>query len=181
MKTLSEIQKAHKEWAARNFKDVPPVLERRALHCALGVCEEAGELAHAVLKADQQIRGDVETHKAAARDAVGDVCLYLMDLCNLMGWELEEVIREVAREVHRRDWNAEREEGEDKPPATPPGCPGGLWLDEKARPERVEFLVISEPRTIGRNQELRDHLARELSKSVARGLYKMNGGGGSDG
>lgn len=76
--------------------DSPPTpREELAIQCCLGVVEEAGELAWAVL------RGDTDE----VRDAVGDVFLYLLDLCNRLGFDMEEIITEVAEKVHGRDWN----------------------------------------------------------------------------
>lgn len=48
-------------------------------HPLLGMCEEAGELVHAVLKMAQGIRGDDSVHVAHMKDALGDILIYLID------------------------------------------------------------------------------------------------------
>ena len=45
----------------------------------LGICEEAGELCHAQLKKEQGIRGTIEQHDAAMKDAVGDIMIYAIN------------------------------------------------------------------------------------------------------
>jgi NTP pyrophosphatase (non-canonical NTP hydrolase) len=118
MKSISEIQKAVGEWADRNF---PSEESRGRLRCALGVCEEAGELAHAVLKRDQGIRGAAEKHEAMMRDAVGDVVVYLMDFCCREGWDFESIVRETANEVIKRDWTKDPDMGVCATPAVQDG------------------------------------------------------------
>lgn len=105
--TIREIQARHEEWCAENFDHREPALDRKALHCAMGASEEVGELMHSLLKWDQGIRGTPEQHEADAKDAVGDVVMYLLDLCNRMGWDFERIVQDTASHVHRRDWNRE--------------------------------------------------------------------------
>ena len=80
MKDLQEVvnrvKVEQREWSLRNFGRHP------AADPAIGVVEELGELAHAVLKKRQGIRGTTEEHDAAARDAVGDIAIYLLDVVN---------------------------------------------------------------------------------------------------
>lgn len=80
MKTISEIQDEHTVWVVRNFGS-----NRGLRHPAMGMVEEVGELFHAVLKSEQGIRGTKQKHDAAARDAVGDVCLYAVDYATKLG------------------------------------------------------------------------------------------------
>ncbi len=68
---------------------------RREIQAVAGIVEEAGELARACLAADFP----------AMEDAVGDVVLYLMELCNKKGWDLQQIVEETAKQVHARDWN----------------------------------------------------------------------------
>lgn len=72
---------------------------------ALGVCEEAGEVAHAMLKREQGVRGydDDEYFHAQLRDAIGDTGVYLMELCEQMGWDFEAVLKETAQHVLDRN------------------------------------------------------------------------------
>jgi hypothetical protein len=64
------------KWVAHNF----PTTEDLALpmeETCEGIVEELGELAHANLKSKQNIRGSQVEHEAAAKDAVGDIVVYL--------------------------------------------------------------------------------------------------------
>lgn len=63
-------------WVAHNFPgpDMPNSL--------IGVFEECGELAHCHLKEKQAIRGTAEEHVANAKDAVGDIIIYLLGMMN---------------------------------------------------------------------------------------------------
>lgn len=66
------------EWVATNF---PPYEgEVPGNDSLLGCIEELGELAHAHLKAKQGIRGSTEEHDAAAKDAIGDLVVYLLGI-----------------------------------------------------------------------------------------------------
>jgi hypothetical protein len=64
------------EWVARNFPPGPDDIPGN--DSILGVVEELGELAHAHLKAKQGIRGTQAEHDAAAKDAIGDITVYLL-------------------------------------------------------------------------------------------------------
>ena len=104
--TLDEIQKEQAVWSARNFpgaEDYYPLL---------GAVEELGELAHAHLKGIQGIRGSAEDHAKAARDAVGDVVIYLLDYCSRRGWSMSEILDATWRHVRQRDWRSDSARGE---------------------------------------------------------------------
>jgi hypothetical protein len=60
------------EWVSHNF---PAAIKGQSV---FGVIEELGELAHSDLKQAQSIRGTAEEHEAAAKDAIGDVTIYLL-------------------------------------------------------------------------------------------------------
>lgn len=67
-------------WQARNFgAQAPP------RHALLGMCEEAGELIHSVLKSSQSIRGTERVHQEAMLDALGDIVVYLTDFYRRVG------------------------------------------------------------------------------------------------
>ena len=72
--------------------------------------EELGELAHAHLKERvpaervMGIRGTAAEHQAHARDAVGDIIIYLADYCCARGWDLEEIVARTCEKVEHRDW-----------------------------------------------------------------------------
>ena len=98
---LAQIQKEQEEWAGRNFTN-------RKLHQPiLGATEEVGELAHAYLKMEQGIRGTRQQHEVAMKDAIGDCVIFLMDLCNQMGWNFEEIVETTWAHVKKRDWKAD--------------------------------------------------------------------------
>ena len=98
---LSRIQKEQEEWSNRNFDNKKPYQP------ILGATEEVGELAHAYLKMEQGIRGTRAEHEAAMKDAIGDCAIFLMDLCNQMGWSYEEIIETTWNHVKKRDWKAD--------------------------------------------------------------------------
>ena len=98
---LSQIQQEQAEWASRNFPN-------KKLHQPiLGAAEEVGELSHAFLKMEQGIRGTKEEHEVKMKDSIGDCCIFLMDFCNQMGWDFEEIIKETWDQVRKRDWKAD--------------------------------------------------------------------------
>jgi NTP pyrophosphatase (non-canonical NTP hydrolase) len=100
-KTIAQIQSEHAEWLVRNFGVGNEVAD---LEQFLGITEEVGELAHALLKGRQGIRGDAAKHEAGARDAVGDIFIFLSGFCVRKGWNLEQIINETWAEVSKRDW-----------------------------------------------------------------------------
>lgn len=97
---LDEIERRHSEWESKNF---PPEAHTLPL-VTLGVCEEAGELAHAVLKWEAKIRGSEEVHRAEAIDAVGDITMYLMGVCRHLGVKFSDCIIHSWNEIEKRDW-----------------------------------------------------------------------------
>lgn len=79
MLTFDVLQSEVSAWVKRNFGD------QRGWEPLLGVIEETGELAHCQLKEHQQIRGSRDKHVAGAKDAVGDVLVYLADYTHFAG------------------------------------------------------------------------------------------------
>lgn len=96
MSIISLIQNEQKAWVKHNFPTSTPLWVS-----ALGVAEESGELCHAVLKQSQGIRGD---HSAEMIDAIGDITIYLIDLCNKLGLDFESVVHLTWQTVKQRDW-----------------------------------------------------------------------------
>ncbi len=93
------------------------ILHKRLGHLLpfIGMVEEMGELAHALLKKQQGIRID-EDHDAAAKDAYADLRIYGFDFCNRMDWDDEVVVVEVwDGVVKKRDWIADPEAGTEVP------------------------------------------------------------------
>lgn len=109
--TLQRIQREQKEWADYNFGSDGHGPEK----ALLGLVEEVGELAHAHLKhAQGGIRGyNEKAFKQAARDAVGDIMIYLLDYTSGQGWDAEEVLEEVWGSVSVRDWKQFPNNGRD--------------------------------------------------------------------
>ncbi len=95
---IKQLQKEQAKWSQRNFGEQP------AYRPLLGVGEEVGELNHAHLKMEQGIRGSRAEHIAAAKDAVGDIVIYLADYCTRMGFDLEACVSLAWDEVKERDW-----------------------------------------------------------------------------
>lgn len=97
MKTITEIQQEIAEWTAHNFPT------SQSWQQLLGCQEELGELSHEYLKKAQKIR-EHENYKLNARDAIGDLMIYLLNFCNHEGFSVEEVLNETWDEVRKRDW-----------------------------------------------------------------------------
>lgn len=95
---FKELQSEMKAWQKKNFP------KSGALDCFLGVVEEVGELAHALLKGRQNIRHPSTEIKYKMRDAVGDIVIYLMNFCALMGWDFAEIVEETWAVVKQRNW-----------------------------------------------------------------------------
>lgn len=95
--TLRELQQQQRDWVAHNFG------ERPSWHPLLGAFEELGELAHAHLKQVQGIRLN-ENHEENAKDAVGDVVIYLSDYCTARGFDFQEIVEQTWAKVRQRDW-----------------------------------------------------------------------------
>ena len=101
MLDLNGLQKELAKWQTDNF----PPEKSTLLHMALGVAEETGELAHAVLKADQGIRNVTDKRKLIA-DAVADNFIFGMQILTKMGYEAEDIVETVALSVMKRDWKS---------------------------------------------------------------------------
>jgi NTP pyrophosphatase (non-canonical NTP hydrolase) len=95
---LEKFQAEVEEWGKKNFPDSCWQM------CVMGVTEEMGELNHALLKQWQGIRGTHEEHEKLAKDAVGDIVIFLTHLCIKRGWNLSEIVAKTWAEVSQRDW-----------------------------------------------------------------------------
>ncbi|KKM93508.1 hypothetical protein LCGC14_1207700 [marine sediment metagenome] len=93
--SLSRIQTEIGYWATHNFPT------ETSLTNLLGVVEEVGELAHAELKGTMGIRG---VDDEEAKDAVGDILIFLASYCNQKGFDMRVVMNDVWRKVKQRDW-----------------------------------------------------------------------------
>ena len=105
MTTFVQMQHEQKEWSKKNFGDKKPYQP------ILGATEEIGELAHSYLKMEQGIRGQKEEHLAKMKDAIGDCVIFLMEFCNQMGWDFEEIVTTTWNHVKLRDWKEDSFQG----------------------------------------------------------------------
>ena len=96
--SLTRLQGEMQVWLHTNFPATDAVQQ------FFGVAKGVGKLANSMLKLDQGIRGD--DHIAEAKDAVGDIAIFLMNFCNKQGWNFEEILTETWNEVKGRDWIA---------------------------------------------------------------------------
>lgn len=94
----STLQSRLQLWRERNFPGTD------AEQQLLGVVEEVGELAHAVLKRKQGIRGTTDDHEAAIIDAVGDIQIFLAGFCSYEGFNMQHAYEVTASQVMQRDW-----------------------------------------------------------------------------
>lgn len=104
---LSALQVQLYRWQVRNF-GVPSELAILA-----GATEELGELAHALLKHHQGIRGmaNREAMREAAGDAIADVVVYLIQLCTALRLDFGTLLEGTAIEVMERNWVTNPEDG----------------------------------------------------------------------
>lgn len=109
--TFEGLQTQVGEWSRKNFPNNEPT------DPFLGVVEELGELAHALLKAKQGIRGTVTVHEAAAKDAIGDLLIYMTDFCERKGWSMQEIVEDTWDTVKQRDWTKNKKDGQVLPEA----------------------------------------------------------------
>lgn len=68
----------------------------------LGVVEEAGEMVTAVM--DMNRPADVE-------DAIGDLMVFLLHLCDVSGYDGDSALKGVWSKVRQRDWKKNKENG----------------------------------------------------------------------
>ncbi len=93
---FSKIQREVGAWAWKNFKE-----KAQGTNPLLGIIEEVGELAKAILKKDQGIRGTPEKHDRDAVDAIGDIMIYMMNYLNVLEIDMLTVSSTVY--LHRVD------------------------------------------------------------------------------
>lgn len=96
------IQEEHEHWESVNFPNPLGPLASIA-----GLTEELGEVAHAVLKNQQKIRGydDMEKTTAEVADGLADLFIYSLGLATFYGIDLEEAYRSTwDKIVNKRDW-----------------------------------------------------------------------------
>ena len=106
-------QKELSEWQKKNFtKGETGICDTCPFRMLAGMTEELGELAHAVLKYKQGIRGMTEEKmKKEAGDAFGDVNVYGCQLLTQLGLNAEEEVAKATDEVLKRDWKKDKTTG----------------------------------------------------------------------
>jgi NTP pyrophosphatase (non-canonical NTP hydrolase) len=109
MTTIRQIQSEHNVWLQHNFP------QQGTIDPLLGIVEEVGELAHAILKYKQGIRGhagaDPDKYSEELKDALGDLFIFMCSFCNSHHLDLEVIVLEVWAKVRQRDWVADPELG----------------------------------------------------------------------
>jgi len=120
--SFKEFQGKVWEWKEKNKSKLGNHKEK-SYRALLGMVEEQGELtelllpyillniysslskiSHHHLKKECEIR-ETEDHTKNAKDAIGDLCIFLIDYCNLKGWDLQTIVTNTWIEVEKRDWN----------------------------------------------------------------------------
>lgn len=116
---------------------VPDTGEMSAAQRAAPLQEAVGRLAHAILKREQGIRGTAHEHAVAARDAIGDICVYLMDLCHREGWYFGAILQEVSAKVLKRDWTKDKLAGGERQGAVESGGCAEAPFQPPSQPSRI--------------------------------------------
>lgn len=94
------LQREQAKWSRHNFGHLKSDYNAPFK----GMVEELGELSHALLKQEQGIRGTPAEHEANAKDAIGDMLVYMADFCTRRGWSMQDIIETTWWEVSQRDW-----------------------------------------------------------------------------
>lgn len=111
--SLRQKQEEVLEWSTRNFGEVPNTQIPVRISSFLGMVEEMGEMAHAILKMSEGIRGSTAVHEAKMKDAIGDIIVFLLDFCGRNGLDAQNILHVVWERVKRRDFNADKMYGGD--------------------------------------------------------------------
>lgn len=104
---IDAMQREHDLWRRRNFHDQAVLLEDQVLGC----CEEAGEMAHHLLKLRAGIRGGEQEHVEGIIDAGCDFMVFFMGVCTQLGVNMELEFAKVWQKVKQRDWINDPERG----------------------------------------------------------------------
>lgn len=88
MNYIKKISEEHKIWTSKNFPDA------ELIDYILGIIEEVGELSHHVLKRKQNIRNN-ENHEEEIKDAVADICIFIIGYCNKSFIDVNDVFEDA--------------------------------------------------------------------------------------
>lgn len=98
-RSLATLQMRVHDWRKKAYPDTRGIELQ-----ALGVAEESGELAHAVLKFKQGIRGyDFEKTHDEVGDAIGDIIIYAMGVADQLDISVEEALYKTVEHVINRN------------------------------------------------------------------------------
>ncbi len=97
--SLRDLQEYVKQMTAERGFDHESVTEKFVL-----MMEEVGELAKAVRKT-QGMKYDANSTKYRADHEAADVLLYLLNICNNLGIDLEKALREKEEINRKRIWS----------------------------------------------------------------------------
>lgn len=104
--SLNELTRQVGTWGDYNFRHDDA--DDDAVATTLGLMEEAGEVARAVLKRHQNIRGSRGQWEDEARKEIGDVTIKLADVCWKLGLDFEKAVVDRWDTISRRDFRADR-------------------------------------------------------------------------
>lgn len=94
------IDLKQKELAAWHLKNVG-IKTKKSEWQFIGLVEEVGEMAHAILKRKQSIR---EVNHESIADAFADIVIFGIQIMTCEGRNVEDVLSRTISEVLQRDW-----------------------------------------------------------------------------
>lgn len=99
---LEDFQEDVAQWSAHNFE--PRYPDMKAVVDMVILAEETGELARAIVKTHQGIRGSAEQWRVEAMKESGDIMVMLANIANSVGFSLTGALEERWAEVRQRDF-----------------------------------------------------------------------------
>lgn len=102
---LGKLQAEIRDWRMYNFPDTT------YLQQFMGIVEEVGELSHVMLKEAQGIRRNTDDVDAEIKDAIGDISIFMINFCDLHGWDYEKILAQTWETVAGRDWRNNPKDG----------------------------------------------------------------------
>jgi len=101
---LKEIQMNLAMWQKQNFPErLLSNKDQHLIQLALGMNEEAGEVAHSVLKRSQGIREDQSTDDLI-EDGIIENFIYGMQMLTAINRDVESALIKVVNEILKRNW-----------------------------------------------------------------------------